>query len=137
MKINFVSYNNGYGLTKDMKILKKNLENIYNDLDVILCDFYDHKIREADINIFFEIISNILIPKAKYNILIPNQEWFYKTWTPYLENIDLVLTKTQYCQKIFEKNSNSQYLGWESEDLLNNQEKNYNEFFHCCGKSIY
>lgn len=73
MKINFVSYNNGYGLTKDMQILKNILHENYDNLDIQFCDYYDHKIRNADINIFFEIISNIIIQKAKYNILIPNQ----------------------------------------------------------------
>lgn len=137
MKINLISYNNGYGLTKDMNILKYNLEIIYSDLDIIKCDFYDHNVREADINIFFEIISNILIPKAKYNILIPNQEWFYKEWIPYLENIDLILTKTKYSSDIFSNFGKTEFIGWESEDLFTNVNKDYKSLFHSCGKSIY
>ena len=49
MKINFISYNNGYGLSKDMGILKQNLENIYSDLDIVLCDFYDHKEQHTSV----------------------------------------------------------------------------------------
>ena len=138
MKINFISYNNGYGLTKDMEILQNILKTNYQDIDILFCDFYDHKIRDSDINIFFEIVSNILIPKAKYNILIPNQEWFYKSWIPYLDNIDLILTKTKYGEKIFQSLGNTKYLGWESQDLcVNNNNKKYNEFIHSCGKSSY
>jgi hypothetical protein len=137
MKINFISYNNGYGLTKDMEILQNTLKENFKNIDILICDFYDHKIRDADINIFFEIISNILIPKAKYNILIPNQEWFYKNWIPYLENIDLILTKSKYGEKIFQKLGNTRYLGWESQDLCNNNKKNFKEFIHSCGKSSY
>lgn len=137
MKINFISYNNGYGLTKDMELFKTNLDNIYDNLDIKLCDFFDHKIRNADINIFFEIVSNILIKKAKYNVLIPNQEWFYKNWIDYLENIDLVLAKTEYGKQIFSKFTNTKFIGWESEDLLNDDIKDYDSVLHSCGKSMF
>ena len=47
MKINFISYNNGYGLTKDMKLLQTILEENYKDIDIQICDFYDHKAKLA------------------------------------------------------------------------------------------
>ena len=137
MIINFISYNNGYGLTKDMQILKDILENNYKNIDIKFYGFYEHNIRESDVNIFFEILSNIVIKKARYNILIPNQEWFYKNWQPYLENIDLVLAKTKYSENIFSNFTKTEFIGWESEDLLNNEKKDYNSFIHSCGKSMY
>ena len=57
MIINFISYNNGYGLTKDMQILKDILENNYKNMDIKFYGFYEHNIRESDVNIFFSLFS--------------------------------------------------------------------------------
>ena len=140
IKINFISYQNGYGLSKDMKLLDTKLKLLFNkdyQLDIKYCDYYDHTIRNCDINIFFETISNIQLKKAKYNILIPNQEWFYQSWIDYLSNIDLILCKTQYATDIFKRyHKNVIYISWESEDLYNDKiEKDYNKIIHICGKS--
>lgn len=147
IKINLISYNNSYGLTQDLNQLKNNLEMIFLDnIDCKFINFYDYECREADINIFLEIISNILIKHARFNILIPNQEWFYQDWKPYLGNIDLILVKTNYAYTIFSNivselsfKTRIDYLGWESLDklIVNKKILRQREFIHLAGKSIY
>ena len=81
--INLITYNNSYGLTKDVQQLKNSLINIFPDLDCQFVNFYDYKCN-LPISISLEIISNILLKYAKYNTLIPNQEWFYNNWKNYI-----------------------------------------------------
>ncbi len=139
--INLITYNNSYGLTKDVQQLKNSLINIFPDLDCQFVNFYDYKCRFADINIFLEIISNILLKYAKYNILIPNQEWFYNNWKNYINLLDLILVKTKYAQSIFidlKQDKQVKYLGWRSLDRFMSKKINKQRVFvHICGKSIY
>ena len=147
IKINLISYNNAYGLTQDLNQLKNNLEKIFpNNIDSKFINFYDYECRDADVNIFLEIISNILIKHARFNILIPNQEWFYQDWKPYLDNINLVLVKTKYAYTIFSNivselsfKTQVDFLGWESPDrlIVNKKIIKQKEFLHLAGKSIY
>lgn len=147
IKINLISYNNSYGLTQDLNQLKNNLEKIFpNNVDCKFINFYDYECRNADINIFLEIISNILIKHARFNILIPNQEWFYQDWKSYLGNIDLILVKTNYAYTIFSNivselsfKTRIDYLGWEGLDklIVNKKILRQREFIHLAGKSIY
>ena len=96
VKINIITYNNNYGLTNDYYLLRQKLLDIYgNNLEIKFVNFYDYKIPEADINIFLEIISNILIKENTTNILIPNQEWFYRNWLPYLNKLDFIWSKNK------------------------------------------
>jgi hypothetical protein len=142
IKINLITYNNQYGLTNDMKMLAKLMEKTFQKkVEIKLVDFFHYKAPKADINIFLETISKILIKYADINILIPNQEWYYKNWIPYLEEIDYVLAKTNYAYDIFKniipsKKENIRYIGWKSLDReLQNVRKDYTEFLHLCGRS--
>ena len=71
--------------------------------------------------------------------MIPNQEWFYKTWIPYLPKLDYILVKTKYCESIFSKYVSTdkiEYISWTSIDRYqSNIDKNYQECLHLCGKS--
>lgn len=141
IKINLITYNNSYGLTKDVQQLQNSLTQIFHDVDCQFVNFYDYKCRYADINIFLEIISNLLLKYAKYNILIPNQEWFYKTWKNYINLFDLILVKTKYAESIFldlKEDREVKYLGWKSLDRkLDKKISKEKKFIHVCGKSIY
>ena len=140
--INIITYNNNYGLTHDFNILKKYLLDIFNnDVTINFVNFYDYKLPSSNINIFLEILPNILIKNDRINILIPNQEWFYNSWIPYLNNVDFIWSKTKYITDIFNKhidNNKIDYLGWCSNDMISkNSIKNYHQFLHLCGRSIY
>lgn len=140
--INIITYNNNYGLTHDFNILQNYLKNIFdNKVSINFVNFYDYKLPPSNINIFLEILPNILIKDDRLNILIPNQEWFYKSWIPYLNKLDFVWSKTKYITNVFEKyidNNKIDYLGWCSNDMyLATINKNYQQYLHLCGRSIY
>ena len=56
--LNLITYNNGYGLTRDLQLfatlIKKHLPKGV-EADMKFSDFYDYNIRGADANIFLEI----------------------------------------------------------------------------------
>jgi hypothetical protein len=142
IKINIITFNNQYGLTNDMKMLAKLLEKTFQKrVEIKLVDFFHYKAPQADINIFLETVSKILFKYADVNILIPNQEWYYKTWIPYLTEVDYILTKSHYAEEIFKnliptKKENIKYIGWKSLDReLQNVRNDYKEFLHLCGRS--
>jgi len=147
IRINLITYNNQYGLTNDMKMLAKLLEKHFKSkVEIKMVDFFHYKAPKADINIFLETISKILLKYADVNILIPNQEWYYKTWIPYLDEIDYIFVKTKYAEELFknlitnsclkrDKNEVVKYIGWKSLDRKTPQEKDFNHFLHLCGRS--
>lgn len=140
MKINIITSNNQYGLSNDGKILELVLKKKFKNLAIKFVDFYAYKSEIADVNIFLETISNIFMNNAKINILVPNQEYFYKTWINYIPQYDYILTKTKYSEDIFKSynNQNIQNIGWKSLDRYNHTvNKNFNKFLHVCGNSIH
>jgi len=142
-KINIITHNNQYGLSQDIMILVNNLKKFYkNNVDFNHLNFFDFKFTPADINIFLETPSKQMFDWAPINILIPNQEWYYNTWTDYVDNFDYILTKTKYAYDIFSdlvKNKDKvKYLGWKSKDMYDNKiKKSYKKCFHLCGGSFY
>lgn len=142
IKINLITYNNKYGLTNDMILLARFLKRTFRDrVEIKIIDFFHYKAPQADINIFLETVSKILFKHAKINILIPNQEWFYRTWTPYLEDIDYVWVKSKYALNIFQtllkdRRDCVKFIGWRSLDRFDkDQKKDFTKFLHICGRS--
>lgn len=147
VSVNLITYNNSYGLTQDVRLLKQELELLYDQMTFKFVNFYDYKCENADINIFLEIVNPILTKHAKYNILIPNQEWYYKTWKNYINTFDYILVKTQYAKNIFESmvsecntnNNNVIYIGWKSVDkkMTKKIPQKTKTYLHVCGRSKY
>ena len=143
VKINIITYNNQYGLTNDMKMLAKLLEKHFKSkVEIKLVDFFHYKAPRADINIFLETISKSLCKYADINVLIPNQEWYYRTWIPYLEDIDFIFVKTKYAEELFKslvptRKDIVKMIGWRSIDRResSSNEKDFKHFLHLCGRS--
>jgi len=161
--LNLITYNNGYGLTRDVQLLAGLITKFLPkgvEADMKYSDFYDYKIRMADANIFMEIPSYLLMPHAHLNVLIPNQEWYYKTWVPYVGTLDRIWTKSRYALDIYRSLMSEQggngtrqvnYLGWKSSDYGEGMEPELSDswieageegqdseiWLHVCGKSIY
>lgn len=86
-----------------------------------IIDFRDYKCDLADINVFFENINPTAIPYAKRNIFIPNQEFFYTHWIPYLKDMDEVWCKTKYATECFQRHHKTvKYIGWTT--FINNSD---------------
>jgi hypothetical protein len=90
-----------------------------------------------DVNIFLEKIRPELVPLARYNVLIPNQEMFAQVNAQQLSHIDRVFCKTQYATEIFQKLSTpTDLIDFTSDDrLISAIDPDYREFFHLAGKS--
>jgi hypothetical protein len=132
--ITIISNKNGSGLEKDIKIISD-----------ILCKISDIEFRFAygkfiplkdnnEICIFIELVDERYY--GKYNILIPNQEWFFKKWLGELNNFNAIYTKTKIAYEIFSKiHKNVLYTGFTSLDMYKEVDK-IKECFHTQGKSI-
>ena len=168
--INIITNNNQYGLSNDASILVSNLRLISNvekhfSFKVRPVNFYCSECGTADINFFLELPNPLLIHSGKINILIPNQEWFFKTWVDYLHLFDEIWCKTDDCLNKFKKTlhhmlnentnenknekpnesknelqtlyNNIYYIGWTSIDRFSlKYKKQYDQCIHIAGKSI-
>jgi hypothetical protein len=93
---------------------------------------------EAEINIFIEVINPSLFSYAAKNIWIPNTEWTYRTWVPYLKMVDEIWVKTTDAHNLFSKlTDNIHYIGWTSIDKVFNETKNYQKAIVLVGKNTY
>lgn len=148
MRINIITYNNDYGLTQDVNVLIYMLKRHFKDrVEIYAVNFFDFKCNYVDLNIFLETVSFTLLKYAPINILIPNQEWYYKTWTPYIKYFDKILVKSKYGETIFkslllkeEPEANTEKriinIGWQSKDkYASKYKKDYSKYLHVCGKS--
>lgn len=133
MKVTIVGRENGVGLEKDKRILTDLLEDKGVVVDFRSIDHFIPVDNDADVCIFTEIVDNRFLGKT--NILIPNQEWFYRRWLPDISRFDAIFCKTIYAGRIFEEyHPNVIYTGFTSLDLFKEEEKKM-ECFHSQGKS--
>lgn len=153
MIINIITdYTLNSGLSNEADIIAKLLVRIFKNRVVInRVQHFQYKAPYADINIFLEVLPNILLSYARMNILIPDQELFYDAWIPYLSKIHLVLTKTHYAEKLFKElviniqpqiQTKVQYLGMTSIDRYNdavNATRDFSKFkcVHSAGGSAF
>jgi len=147
MRVNIIgNFKPTTGLHQDMDILRGIIFGILGTENVTMrriphmfpqCD-------EAEINIFVEVINPSLFAFARKNIWIPNPEWTYRTWIPYIEMVDEIWVKTQECKEAFEKATNGrkpvQLIGWSSIDKCTDFAqitKNYSKAIVTTGKNIF
>jgi len=137
MRINLIGNFGSKGLMQDAMILRGLLANVHGDsVEIRKVHHAMPQCAEAEINFFIEVINPSLLSYAAKNIWIPNTEWTYKTWTPYIKMVDEVWTKTREAYNIFSKHSpNVQYIGWTSIDKIFNEKKNYHKGIVLVGKN--
>jgi len=145
MKVNIIGGNRAVtGLSQDGSLLRGILTIVFDkDVDIAMIPNVYPQCRDADVNIFLEVINPSLFSYAQKNIWVPNPEWTYKTWTPYLHMIDEIWVKTQEARRIFNEAVNYQkpvkYIGWTSIDKAwsPDQKKNYSKAILPVGKNIF
>lgn len=130
--INFITVDNGVGLSRDMKILSDTLGISYNFVDYIT----NKGLQPADVNVFFEVTRENLLSSARYNVIIPNPEWFQSNWLSFIDRFDLVLCKTRHTQEVFSQyvGDRAVYVGWTSDNRYNKTMK-IRKYLHTQGKS--
>jgi len=144
MKVNIV-YNSrsNTGLSQDASILRGIITAIFDkDVEIHGVNFNFPECSDADFNIFLEVINPSLFSYARRNIWIPNIEWTYTNWKPYLNMVDEIWAKTKETQDILSKHTTTpiKYIGWTSIDKNWHQDrdkKNYYKAIVPIGKNIY
>ena len=143
MKVNIISnFRPKTGLMQDVGILRGILSAAYGeDVKMFRVPHMLPECPEADVNIFLEVVNPALFPFAGKNIWIPNPEWTYRTWIPYIAMFDEIWCKTQECLDIFTKyTSNARYIGWTSIDKIWDAEKHKKNYYKAIvpvGKNIF
>ena len=144
MKFNICSnIQNSYGLEKDYRILRRLLESWGHEVNGVQINGLDSvpvDVPDADVNIFFELLSSKLIAshKATENWFVPNPEWYYSSWDSTLSQVDKVLCKTYEAVRIFSqkvKPDKCIHVGWESEDFYDPSVPRRRKFLHVAGGS--
>jgi hypothetical protein len=165
-KINVIGPLNNYGLSRDIKIITKILEdhnynvkitNTYPYRKLLKIWWILHKLLKKvlgidissqikvkpdpkyDLSIFIEQLQPFFMSTASKNIIFPNQEWFFADRIPYLRAFDKVFCKTKYAENFFmEFTDQVVFSGFTGPDKYDpTTSKNYKGFFHVAGQSAY
>lgn len=137
MRVNLIgNHKNSIGLSQDLFVLHGMLVHVFGKETQIrhIPHFYP-QCPEAEVNIFIEVINPSLLMYASKNIWIPNPEWTYKTWKPYLSMVDEVWVKTHEAMELLE--GNKLYIGWTSIDKTMPEVKHFNKAIVPTGKNVW
>ena len=141
MRVNIISnHRPNTGLSQDSKILGGILYAMFEEgLQLKYVQYVQPECSEADVNVFLEVMNPSLLSCAATNIWIPNHEWTFKTWTPYLEMVDEIWTKTSEAERIFSSLTTKKvrYVGWTSLNKQTPKRKNYYKAIVPLGKNLH
>ena len=140
MRVNIISsFGNHTGLSQDVLILRGIIAGVFGkDTEIRTVPHVYPHCEESEINFFLEVINPSLFAYARRNIWIPNLEWTYKTWEPYLHMVDEIWVKTHEAEdKLKSMNIESKYIGWTSIDKIYAEKVNYSNAFVPIGKNIF
>ena len=137
MRVNLIGNFEAKGLSQDAMLLRGLITNQFGK-EASLRNIY-HKMPqcpEADLNIFIEVLNPSLFTYAGKNVLVPNPEWTYKTWIPYLSMLDEIWVKTKEAEEIF-KEWNPKFIGWTSIDKVFAEKKKYHKAIALVGRNMF
>jgi hypothetical protein len=137
MRVNIIgNHKKTTGVSQDVFVLHGMLVHVFGkDIQVRHIPHYYPQCAEAEVNIFIEVVNPSLFMYASKNIWIPNPEWTYKDWKPYLSMVDEVWVKTHEGMKLL--SGNTIYTGWTSIDKTMPDVKNFNKAIVPTGKNIW
>ena len=141
MRINLIgSFNEKTGLGQDSAILRGLITNQFPQAEIRKVQHFLPECSEAELNIFIELVNPALFISAAKNVWIPNPEWTYRSWIPYIPMFDEIWVKTHEAQELFSKYvpNKIRYIGWTSIDKIYPEiEKDYSKAIVLVGKNIY
>jgi len=134
--INLLACANGVGISRDILIIKTVLEA--NGHQVFCNHTYRYSpTRTFDLNIWLERFNPKTFGCAKKNVMIPNQEWFEKSWLDFLDGFDAIFAKTRFGEDIFSKLIKTHFISFTSENRYQPYiKKDGFHWIHVVGKSI-
>ncbi len=159
MRINLIGWDNGRGLTHDLRLLRETLESQGNAVHVtsvgpkrrrwtpralLIClKLAWQSFRSGggvrwkfDVNIMLEHAQPAYFGTAHRNFFIPNPEWLSKRDERHLHRFDAVLAKTRIaCATFQSRGIPTRYIGFRSTDCLNADIPRQPHFLHLAGAS--
>ncbi len=135
MRIQIITRANGYGLSKDIQVLREALTG-----HEIAFTPWDRPLRHLKdrfhFNIHLELVNPMQFASGRVNILVPNPEWFNPQWTSHLRNFDMVLAKTQDTHRIFSGiHKDVRFTGWTTPDVTGTVDYDNPSAVHVAGES--
>jgi hypothetical protein len=139
MRVNIVStHRNQTGLAQDVDLLQGIWFSVDETVKFRRILNNQPECEEAEINVFLEVMNPSLFTYAARNILIPNPEWTYKSWIPYLSSLDEIWCKTHEAVEIFTPlHPRVKYIGWTSIAKGIPSKKNFHKAVVITGKNIF
>ncbi|HEX7111132.1 MAG TPA: glycosyltransferase [Mizugakiibacter sp.] len=157
MNVNLIAWDNGVGLSRDLRLLGEALSASGHRVNVgalrrgKLRKILRPKLLRAriawqrmrgghapsyDVNLMLEHVRPEYFPVARHCALMPNPEWFLDPDRAHLDRVDLVLAKTRHAEAIFrDLGKPVAYVGFTSEDRLDRSVPRERAFFHLAGRS--
>lgn len=136
MRIQVITRNNGYGLSKDIQVLREALpehEIVFTPWDRPLRNIKDR----FHLNVHLELVNPMQLHTGRANVLVPNPEWFNPQWTSSLRSFDMVLAKTKDAERIFSQmHKEVKFSGWTSPQVSGSVDYEFTRAVHIAGESI-
>ncbi len=160
--VNLVFRDNGYGLSRDFRLLAAALRRQGCDVAItalgaeqerwrrsrrirtyVRAQRFVHRMglrvrppRQFDLNVMFEHVWPDRLLHARRNVALPNPEWFDRRDLRYLPQIDSVWAKSSHALGIFEQlGCHALRLGFDSEDCFDPTVRRERSFLHLAGAS--
>jgi len=136
MRVNIIgTFGPSTGVSQDVSILHGLVAHVWGkETEIRHVPHFHPQCPPAEVNFFIEVINPALFLFAARNIWIPNPEWTYQSWKPYLDMVDEVWVKTLDAQTYFPKYV---YVGWTSVDKTYAEVKDYSKAFMPVGKNVW
>lgn len=135
MKIQAITKDNGFGLSKDIRVLRDAFEPLGHSVDFTPWN-KPRRGFKYDWNIHLELLNPEHFGSARANALVPNPEWFNPEWSAHLGGIDIVLAKTKDAERIFSSHKRVHFTGWTTPDTSSRVDYGTIRAIHVAGDSI-
>lgn len=157
MRIQLIGEANGAGISRDLELLGSALRACGGEVSVHCCGKPERRRRRSvllqwrmraqlarrrrasvafDVNVMLEHIWPQFMGQARYNIAVPNPEWFDWRDERYLPAFDGVWAKTAFAERLFrERGCATARIGFDSEDRMVAGMGRMHRFLHVAGRS--
>ena len=137
LNVRIIFKDEGYGLTKDAKILHDVLKMDGLSVECVDTCSPSSTWDISDVNLFLESINATWSSLARVNLLIPNPEWLRPETQALLGKMDRVLCKSIHATRIFEAlDCPNDYIGFTCvARAFQRIQKDYRKCLHIAGKS--
>jgi hypothetical protein len=136
MRVNLISLDNGVGLSRDITLMRELFEKLGHT-----ARYADYRLpsRQADLNVYLEVIHERHLETAPRHIGVFNLEWFQSQWLGYLSRMTQLWAKSQAAFEWYREHGYDQvtYTGFCSRDMLDRSVLRQRRVLHVKGRSYY